>query len=137
MITFRGVVYPAQTDAMGHMNVQHYVASFDQAFWHLAEYLGYDTEWRLSRKQGWADVHYEIDFRSELHVGSTFQIKSTIDKVGRTSMVTHHSLYNNKEQLCAEIAMTSVYFDLEERKAIEIPDFIRASASSMIETRTA
>lgn len=137
MITFRGVVYPAQTDAMGHMNVQHYIASFDQAFWHLAEMLGYENEWRLSRKQGWADVHYEIDFRSELHVGSTFHIFSSVDKIGRTSMVTHHSLYNNKDQLCAEIAMTSVYFDLEERKAIEIPDFIRASAFSMIETRTA
>ena len=39
--TFRGVVYPAQCDAMGHMNVQHYVAAFDQAMWHLVHEIGY------------------------------------------------------------------------------------------------
>ena len=36
---YRGVVYPAQCDAMGHMNVQYYVAAFDQAMWHLAHEL--------------------------------------------------------------------------------------------------
>ncbi|MGM3216479.1 acyl-CoA thioesterase [Pseudomonas sp. PhalM4] len=137
MITFRGVVYPAQTDAMGHMNVQHYIASFDQAFWHFVDHLGYDAEWRTSRQEGWADVHYEIDFRSELHVGAVFYVESTLKKVGRSSMVTHHALFDNKKQLCAEIAMTSVYFDLEARKAIEIPELIRASASSLIEAPTA
>lgn len=137
LITYRGVVYPAQTDAMGHMNVQHYVASFDQAFWHLVDQLGYDADWRSSRKQGWADVHYEIDFRSELHCGSVFHVESRVTKIGRTSLVSHHALLDNKNRLCAEIAMTSVYFDLDARKPIEIPQLIRASASSMIETLTA
>ena len=108
MITFRGVVYPAQTDAMGHMNVQHYVASFDQAFWHFVDQLGYDVEWRDSRRQGWADVHYEIDFRAELHIGAVFHIESSLKKLGRTSMITHHALFDNKKTLCAEILMTSV-----------------------------
>ena len=39
-ITYRGVVYPSQCDFMGHLNVQHYIAAFDQAILHLTSELG-------------------------------------------------------------------------------------------------
>ena len=31
---------PAQCDAMGHMNVQYYIAAFDQSLWHLMATAG-------------------------------------------------------------------------------------------------
>lgn len=133
MITYRGVVYPAQTDAMGHMNVQHYIAAFDQAFWHFVDQLGYDIEWRETLKQGWADVHYDIDFRSELQVGALFHIVSSVKKLGRTSIITHHALFDSHKQLCADINMTSVYFDLEARTSIEIPELIRVSVGNQLQ----
>ncbi|AVF54860.1 acyl-CoA thioesterase [Pseudomonas sp. 17391] len=132
-ITYRGVVYPAQTDAMGHMTVQYYVAAFDQAFWHLIHSLGYNADWRFERKEGWADVRYEIDYRAELKVGDLFKVASMVKKVGNASIVTHHQMFSANDELCAEIQMTSVYFDLEQRTSKAIPNAIKEAAMSRIQ----
>lgn len=132
-ITYRGVVYPAQTDAMGHMTVQYYVAAFDQAFWHLIHSLGYNANWRFERQEGWADVHYEIDYRAELKAGDLFKVASTVTKVGKSSLITHHQMYSADDELCAEIKMTSVYFDLEQRASKSIPNEIKDTALSRIQ----
>ena len=135
--SYRGVVYPAQTDAMGHFTVQYYVAAFDQAFWHFIASLGYNPDWRIERKEGWADVRYEIDYRDELKVGDLFHVRSKVIKVGRSSLITHHALLNNASTLCAEILMTSVYFDLEKRISKEIPSSIKTSALGWLERHPA
>jgi len=132
-ITYRGVVYPAQTDAMGHMTVQYYVAAFDQAFWHLIHSLGYNADWRFKRHEGWADVRYEIDYRAELKVGDLFKVASTVKEVGNASIVTHHQMFSANDELCAEIQMTSVYFDLEQRTSKAIPNAIKEAAVSRIQ----
>lgn len=132
MITFRGVVYPAQCDAMGHLNVQHYSAAFDQAMWHLVNHLGYRPSWVVERREGWADVRYLINFRKELRAGELYHAHSTVLKTGQTSLVTVHRIFNSELQvLAAEVEMTSVYFDLEKRVSLPIPDEIRAAANAL------
>jgi acyl-CoA thioester hydrolase len=132
MQTYRGVVYPAQSDAMGHMTVQYYVAAFDQAMWHLVESLGYDPAWRNEKREGWADVRYEIDFRDELQVGDLFMVESRVTSVGNSSLKTHHVLLGPRRSVSAEIHMTSVYFDLEARRSKPIPEAIKACAQELI-----
>lgn len=136
-MTYRGVVYPAQTDAMGHMTVQYYVAAFDQAFWHFIASLGYEPDWRIERQEGWADVRYEIDYKAELKVGDLFKVSSAVIKVGRSSLVTHHSLMNNAGEVCSQIQMTSVYFDLQNRVSKEIPQNIKSAALEWLERHPA
>jgi acyl-CoA thioester hydrolase len=132
METYRGVVYPAQSDAMGHMTVQYYVAAFDQAMWHLVADLGYDPDWRLARQEGWADVRYEIDFRSELRVGDLFRVESCVVEAGNSSLKTHHRMLGPKNTVVAELAMTSVYFDLDQRKSLRLPENIRDGVTRSI-----
>ncbi|HEX7908975.1 MAG TPA: acyl-CoA thioesterase [Paraburkholderia sp.] len=132
--TFNGVVYPSQTDAMGHMTVQYYIAAFDQAMWHLVSRLGYDPEWRNSRNEGWADVRYEIDFRSELRVGDLYTVDSEVIDVGKSSFRSKHRLLARSGEVAAELLMTSVYFHLKERKSIPIPDSIRLGARTLAES---
>jgi acyl-CoA thioester hydrolase len=135
--TFSGVVYPSQSDAMGHMTVQYYVAAFDQAMWHLVSRLGYDPDWRHSRDEGWADVRYEIDFKSELRIGDLYTVESDVIDVGSRSLKSKHMLCSVNGSVAAELLMTSVYFHLKERKAILVPGVIREGARSFIETSTA
>jgi acyl-CoA thioester hydrolase len=132
--TFAGVVYPLQSDAMGHMTVQYYVAAFDQAMWHLVSQLGYDPEWRNSRDEGWADVRYEIDFRSELRVGDLFTVESEVLEIGNRSLKSRHKLLTRNQDVAAELLMTSVYFHLKERKAILVPEVVRVGARALLET---
>jgi len=123
--TYHGVVYPAQTDAMGHMTVQYYVAAFDQAMWHLVARLGYNPNWRHERDEGWADVRYEIDFRSELKTGDLFSVVSKVVDAGKSSLKSSHQLIGPNRTVAAELTMTSVYFHLIDRKSIPIPEAIR------------
>jgi acyl-CoA thioester hydrolase len=132
-ITYRGVVYPAQCDAMGHMNVQHYTAAFDQAMWHFVTLLGFSPSWVAERREGWADVRYLIDFRKELKVGALFHAESRLVRIGNTSLVTHHRIVATESgELAAENEMTSVYFDLEKRESRRLPPELRVAAERLL-----
>jgi acyl-CoA thioester hydrolase len=131
--TFRGLVYPAQCDAMGHMNVQHYVAAFDQAMWHLAHEIGYRKPTVPGSGHGWADVRHVIEYRRELTVGALYRVMSGIGKIGRTSLVTvHHMFALQTGELAAECEMTSVYFDLSARTSAPLPQSLRDAATAVL-----
>ncbi|QFR34452.1 thioesterase family protein [Ancylobacter sp. TS-1] len=130
--TFQGVVYPAQCDAMGHMNVQHYVGVFDQATWHLFAACGYDSGWIEARREGWADVRQEIDYRQEVRAGELFVIDSAVRRVGGKSLTTWHRL-STARGVSAEMLAVTVYFDLAARRARELPDVVRVGALALLE----
>jgi len=134
LLTYQGVVYPAQCDAMGHMNVQYYIAAFDQASWHLVAAAGYCPSWIEERREGWADRRYEIDFRRELPVGSLFEIRSGIVRIGNTSLTARHRLTSKADGgLCAELLAVTVYFDLAARQSRALPEAIlRGAAEHLI-----
>jgi acyl-CoA thioester hydrolase len=131
--TFRGVVYPAQCDAMGHMNVQHYVAAFDQAMWHLVHEIGYRRPASPGAGHGWADVRHVIEYRRELAAGVLYRILSGVAKVGRSSVVTIHRMFTLESgELAAECEMTSVYFDLSARESCPLPPPLRDAAIALL-----
>jgi acyl-CoA thioester hydrolase len=131
--TFRGLVYPAQCDAMGHMNVQHYVAAFDQAMWHLVHEIGYRKPATPGTGHGWADVRHVVDYRRELPAGSLYKVMSGIGKVGRSSLVTiHRMVASEDDELAAECEMTSVYFDLSTRASCPMPQSLREAAMALL-----
>ncbi|KQV32649.1 thioesterase [Rhizobium sp. Root1203] len=117
---------------MGHMNVQYYVAAFDQAMWHLVHALGYRAEWQTEKREGWADVQHNISFAKELKVGSLFYIESRVANVGRKSLTTVHHLYNMSDELSASNEIKSVYFNLAERNGMILPDDIRSRAEDAL-----
>jgi acyl-CoA thioester hydrolase len=131
--TFRGLVYPSQCDAMGHMNVQHYLAAFDQAMWHLAHELGYRKPAGPNGGHGWADVRHVVEYRRELPAGTLYRISSGVDKVGRSSLVTRHRMIEMESgALAAECEMTSVYFDLAARASAPLPQSLGDAARALL-----
>lgn len=134
MKSYNGLVYPAMADAMGHMNVQHYVAAFDQAMWHVVAELGYDTGWQRSRGQGWADVLHETRFMRELAVGELFEVDTDVEAVGTSSLTLRHTMKNRQGETMATMTMKTVYFDLGARKAIPLPDSLRMAAQERLQS---
>ncbi len=136
-VTHRGVVFPAQCDAMGHMNTPFYVAAFDQAMWHLVSGLGYRSSWIEERGEGWADVKYVLEFRSELRAGQLYHVSSSVSRIGKSSLVSRHRLIRTEDDvLAAEVEITSVYFDLKQRVSRPIPAVIRTSAELLIDRQS-
>jgi acyl-CoA thioester hydrolase len=136
--TFRGLVYPAHCDAMGHMNVQHYVAAFDQAMWHLVHEIGYRRPASPGTGHGRADVRHVIEYRRELAAGALYRILSGVAKVGRSSVVTIHRMFALETgELAAECEMTSVFFDLSARESCPLPQPLRDAAMALLSPRAA
>jgi acyl-CoA thioester hydrolase len=131
--TFRGLVQPAQCDVMGHMNVQYYVAAFDQAMWHLTHQIGYRAPETATTGHGWADVRHVIEYRDELRAGALYRIMSRVRRVGRSSLVTFHRLSAlGTGALSATCEMTSVYFDLATRASSPLPQSLRDAAAALL-----
>ena len=131
--TFRGLVYPGQCDAMGHMNVQHYIAAFDQAMWHLVHEIGYRKPAGTNIGHGWADVRHVVEYRRELAAGMLYRVASSVEKVGRSSLVTRHRMFElDSSELAAECEMTSVYFDLAARVSAPLPQSLGDAARALL-----
>lgn len=133
--TLRAVAHPWLCDAMGHLNVRHYLAMFDDASWHFLAQMGHTPDDTKRSGIGWADVRHTIDYKDELGAGGLVVIHSRVIKLGRTSMTYFSEMTGFPEgQLHATIEITTVAFDLKARKAVPVPQLVRLRAEAMLAT---
>ena len=131
VVTYRGVVYPAQCDAMGHMNVQHYVGMFDQATWVLFACLGLDSEYFFKNHRGMAALEQNITYKSELRAGDMFEIRSTVIEVrGKLIRFQHDMTKVKPAVLAASTVILGVHIDTDARKSLPFPPELHAQASA-------
>lgn len=123
--TYRGVVYPIHMDHMGHMNVQHYVARFDEATWHLCSRLGLTSDYFRESGNGMAAVRQTIEYVREAHAGNLLVIQSSVEKVDQKALHLHHEM-NNAEtgEVLANASMIGVHFNRESRRACALPNSV-------------
>lgn len=123
--TYRGTVYPNQIDHMGHMNVQYYVAKFDEATWNLFTALGITSNYMNDNKIGMVAVEQKIIYKKEVLAGDCLYIKSKVIKIGEKSIRFIHYMYNTESN--AEISnceLVGVHIDRIKRKSCPIPKTI-------------
>ncbi|MFI0848775.1 acyl-CoA thioesterase [Mesorhizobium sp. IMUNJ 23232] len=130
VVTYAGVVHPWMCDAMGHLNVRHYVAMFDDASFQL---LG-----RVTGKEdpeaglGWADVRMEIDYKHETPVGTLVTIRSRVEKVGASSLTYAHEMSGTLDGAVHALMRTvTVRFDLRLRGKVELDAATRERALAL------
>jgi len=130
VVTFAGVVHPWMCDAMGHLNVRHYMAMLDDASFQLLGRiggLGMDM-----KRYGWADVRMEIDYLRETSVGTTVSVHSHVEAVGTSSLTYAHTLSGTLDGLPrARMRIVTLHFDLLERRKAKLPDEMRERADEL------
>jgi acyl-CoA thioester hydrolase len=135
LLTYRGAVYPAQCDHMGHMNVASYVAKFDEATWQLFNAIGLTRSRLRDENIGMAGVEQHIEYKRELFAGDVVTVTSVIleirDKVIRFA---HEMTRDDTGELAAKMVVVAVHLDTSSRKARVFPEDVRERASSMIAT---
>jgi len=135
-ITYRGAVYPSQCDHMGHMNVQWYVAKFDEATWQLLAQLGLTASRFRRDGVGMAAVEQRLNYKRELHAGDTVTIRSSILELTDKSIRLWHEMRHDETDLVAATAdIVGVHIDSTTRKARSLPDDVRARALTMAGAR--
>lgn len=131
LVSFTGVAHPWMCDAMGHVNVRHYAAMFDDAGFQLLGHVVGTEQGPL----GWADVRIETDFLHETAAGALLTVRSHVLRVGRSSLTYMHVMSGSLDQIVrARATVTSVRFDLSARKSVTLDDAARGRAEALIST---
>jgi acyl-CoA thioester hydrolase len=127
IVTFTGVAHPWMCDAMGHVNVRHYAAMFDDASFHLLGRIA-----STDSEMGWADVRFEIDFEHEIAAGALLTVTSHVEKLGKSSLVYVHVMAGTLDgAVRARARVVTVRFDLARRCKVEIDATSRSKAEAM------
>lgn len=131
LVTYVGVAHPWMCDIMGHMNVRHYAAMFDDAsFQLLGHIVGVDGLADTSR--GWADVRSEVEYKHETKAGALLTIRSRVIKAGRSSVTFEQVMSGSLDGVVHAVNRTvSVRFDLVGRVAVGLDAGMRARAGAL------
>lgn len=131
LVTYVGVAHPWMCDIMGHMNVRHYAAMFDDASFQLLGHIaGADSIADTSR--GWADVRSEVEYRHETKPGALLTIHSRVVKIGRSSVTFEQVMSGSLDGVVHAVNRTvSVRFDLVGRVAVAIDADMRTRAEAL------
>jgi len=128
--TYRTVVAPSDCDVLGHMNVSRYFAACSDGVLNFQTGLGLGvSNLTGGRRLSFAVVRAESDFRSEIGPGEAICLETAVREIGGKSIVFHHRLRRIEVDVIAfETDFRCVLLDLEARRAVTIPDDIRAKA---------
>ena len=70
-------------------------------------------------------AHIDVDFDVPMVLGADVEIRTVVSKIGRTSFTVHQEAWQNGV-LGAKGKAVVVHYDFQSRKALPIPDAIRA-----------
>jgi len=136
--TFRGTVHPWECDVFQHMNVQYYIAKFDQASWQFLGQIGITPEYMRQNNRGMVAMEQRIRYFKELVAGDLIEIRSEPQELRSKSFRFRHLMYNTLTQdLCAEIEIISVHINTISRKSIEFSAATKARLQVALDKKDA
>ncbi len=130
--TYQGTIFPWHCDHMGHMNVMYYVGKFDEATWNFFSQIGLSGRKMRDQQKGMVAVEQVIHYKKELMAGDVITIHSEIIEFADKSIKFRHEMRDGESRDIAAITtLTGLYFDREKRRAISLPDDIRAKLQDL------
>ncbi|PCI33501.1 MAG: thioesterase [Alphaproteobacteria bacterium] len=131
--TYQGTIFPWHCDHMDHMNVMHYVGKFDEATWHFFSSVGLQGQKMRDAKKGIVAVEQNIQYKGELIAGDLITVHSQLVEFTDKSIKFRHEMRNSETGNVAAITtLTGLYFDKVKRKAISLPDEVKARLQDMM-----
>ena len=131
--TYQDYVMPSMCDHLDHMNVQYYFAAVSDGMFAFQTKFGLGPKAVKERGLSFAVVRAETDFRSELSAGDVIRLDSGLLEIGSKSATFLHRLVRiEDESLAMQTKFKAVLFDLNARRAAEIPDDIRKAMAPFV-----
>ena len=131
--TARGTVYPWQLDHVGHMNVQFYVARFDEASWQLLANFGITGSFLRDNHRGMAALEQHTYYKRELLAGALIRIASEVEEVKAKVVRFTHRMYDVETgEEVASTTITAAHVDTDARRAVSFPDDVTARLAAAL-----
>jgi acyl-CoA thioester hydrolase len=127
-VTHTAVAHAWMCDMMGHLNMRHYMAMFDDAGFQLLGTVANSSD------TGWADVRAEVDFVTEVRPGTLLTIRSSVERVGETSLTCRHVMSGTLSgSVHARCRTVSVHFDRGARAKLALTPAMRSRAETLLD----
>lgn len=124
----QAVAHPWQCDILGHLTTRFYVGIFDDAsYCFLHQLFG----WNGARDGdfGCVDVKHTIEYKNEVNAGDLLEVSARLLKLGGKSLTVSYEMTKLASgEVAATLESVMVLFDLNKRRAVTIPDNLRAKA---------
>ncbi|MDV7338521.1 thioesterase family protein [Terasakiella sp. A23] len=139
IVTHRSVVQQWECDHMGHLNVRHYMAKFDDAAWNLLAELGINKKYFSERNGGVAAVDHHVTYKKEMVAGDSVTVRTHLALFeGKKFKMIHRMFDSITGDLVADCELFGVHMDQTARRASEIPKDILAKGQAFLgETKKA
>jgi len=132
--TYRAAVAPADCDVLGHMNISRYFQACSDGVLSFQTRLGLGiSDIRHGRRLSLAAVRVESDFKSEIMAGEVISLRTGVEEIGGKTILLRHRLYRVEADVLAfDTKFRCALLDLEQRRAVAIPDDVRAKAQEYL-----
>jgi acyl-CoA thioester hydrolase len=135
-LSYQGMLYPMETDHMGHANVRFYSRAFNEAAYYTFTFAGITPEYMRKNKRGMAAVTENYQYKREVLPGDLVQIRSClIDFTPKSLHVWAIMIDSCKDQICAINDQICVSLDTVARKAVEWPPEICEKGQLLVRDR--
>jgi acyl-CoA thioester hydrolase len=133
LLTYRGTVYPWHLDHMDHMNIQYYMAKFDEAVWNLFHRIGLTPSYLRAENRGMAALETNVRYLEELFAGDVVAVHSGVLRVGETSLRFVQEMRNGETwETAAIMRVVAVHLDRAARCPVPFPEAIAARARALV-----
>ncbi len=130
--TYRDTVKLWEMDVIGHASAHFYVERFTQATMQVMAAMGITSEYARANRRGGSTFEMDLRYYRELNAGDSATVYSAITDVGNSSFRILHKMVNQRTgELCAALGQFGVFFDLDARRPVPLPDEIREGISKL------
>jgi len=129
--TYRGTVFPWETDIVEHLTVAYYFERFADATLNLLAGLGLGADYMRVERRGCVTVDCYVRYMHELRVGDILHISSAVIGVDADGLRLGHRVFNSDTGvLCATVEQRTVHMELRTRASAPLPAGPRRAAES-------
>ena len=132
-ITARGAVAAWECDQLGHMSAHLYYSRASDGIGHIRHRMGITQE--ITRRHHWggAALEYDVRFLAEMAAGDIYSLRSGLLDLADKTFRFGHCLHNDSTgEISATFDVVACMFDLQARRAMPIPDEVRARAEGLM-----
>jgi acyl-CoA thioesterase FadM len=127
--TYRGTVFPWETDIVEHLTVAYYFERFADATLNLLESVGLGADYMRAERRGCVTVDCYVRYMHELRVGDILHISSAVIGVDAEGLRLAHRVFNSDTGiLCATVEQRTVHMELGTRVGTPLPGGPRRAA---------
>ena len=135
-IAFQGMVYPMETDHMGHANVRYYSRAFNEAAYFTFTTAGITPSYMRANDRGMAAVTESFEYKREIMPGDIIQVRTClIDFTPKSLHVWGAMIDVTTDEICAINDQVCVSLDSIARKAVPWPEEIFEKGKSLVKER--